>query len=98
MCRACLRKFMALLWGGFGVLELLDGPFQVNPIAYALTEVQRYRKVMGEALQTSDFSKYSERRCVQDLTMMGYPNHGNIVNSPRPDLYEDYRQQLMGRI
>lgn len=99
-CRACLRKFMALQWGGFPYDALMGATrkFMHNPYRMAREDVDRYRKVMSDALLRGDFLTYSERRCVQDLTCMGWPNDDYIVIDPLHTEYEHYRKVLYQRI
>lgn len=60
-CQACLRKAMAFACND---LELAT----VVPVKQGCVEfIEKYKIVLNRALETNDFSKYSERRCKQDL-------------------------------
>lgn len=60
-CQSCLRKYIAFAANG---LELkTDVDVRVGCAQY----IEKYKRVMGGALKTESFGKYSRRRCEQDL-------------------------------
>lgn len=60
-CQSCLRTWIAFSNNG------IDIPFNIHPMQGAREFVDKYKKVMGDALQANDFSHYSERRITQTL-------------------------------
>lgn len=63
-CQACLRKYIAFYLNG---MELATAqPIEIGCMQF----IERYKRVMSEALETRNFLKYSERRCVQDLSVL----------------------------
>lgn len=63
-CQSCLRTWMAFYYNG---VEL---DFEVHPMEGAREYVEKYKRVLTEALEKGDFSHYSSRRCHQDLGAM----------------------------
>ena len=60
-CQACLRKALAFINNNM-VLET------VTPIKEGCAEyIEKYQRLMPAALAANDFSRYSRRRCEQDL-------------------------------
>ncbi len=60
-CQSCLRT-----WIAFSNNDI-DIPFAVHPMEGAVEFVQKYEKVMGEAMKNNDFSHYSPKRIAQTL-------------------------------
>lgn len=63
-CRSCLRKYIAYANNGLELETITD--VRVG----CVEEIERYKHLMGSALEKSDFSKYSRRRCIQDLAII----------------------------
>lgn len=60
-CQACLRKYLAFISNG---LELeTEKDVRIDCKDY----IEKYKRLMNKALQEEDFSRYSKRRCEQDL-------------------------------
>lgn len=60
-CQACLRKWLAFACNN---IELkTEVPVKLGCVEY----IEKYNRVLNEALNTGDFTKYSQRRCEQDL-------------------------------
>jgi 7-cyano-7-deazaguanine synthase in queuosine biosynthesis len=96
-CRACLRRFLALRWAGYTWDEMLP-TYDVHPLVGAAAEVARYREVMGRAMAKRDFSYYDIVRCVQDLTVIGFPDNNAAVDEDiNPDAYDLYKAVLLDR-
>lgn len=65
-CQACLRKWIAYTNNG---LELKT----TMPVKLGCKEyIEKYKRLMSEALDLKTFTKYSEKRCRQDLAALRY--------------------------
>lgn len=63
-CQACLRKWMAFANNGLKLVTEID-------ISFGCVEyIAKYWRVLAEALADNDFSRYSRRRCEQDLAAL----------------------------
>jgi 7-cyano-7-deazaguanine synthase in queuosine biosynthesis len=65
-CQACLRKYLSFISIKMDIAE----DFHNHPMVGARQYVEKYKKVLGEALHKQDFSHYSRQRCVEDLEAM----------------------------
>lgn len=66
-CQACLRRYVAFAYNDIDVAE----DFEVHPLTGAPEAIEKYRRLMGTALATGDFSRYPRRRCEQTLSVIG---------------------------
>lgn len=62
-CQACLRKYLSFVSIGMEIAE----DFVAHPMFGAAEYVEKYKKVLNEALTKQDFSHYSRLRCIEDL-------------------------------
>ena len=63
-CQACLRKYLSFV-EAFSLDTSED--YKTHPMEGAKQYVDKYKKVLAEALGKLDFSHYSEDRCREDL-------------------------------
>jgi 7-cyano-7-deazaguanine synthase in queuosine biosynthesis len=66
-CQACLRRYVAFAYNDIDIAE----DFEVHPMQGGKQFVDKYRGLMSRALEVSDFSRYSRRRCEQTLSVIG---------------------------
>ena len=62
-CQACIRKYLSFIMIGEDISE----DFETHPMIGGKEFVEKYKKVLPEALEKKDFSHYSEARCKEDL-------------------------------
>ena len=61
-CQACLRKWIAYSNNGLELKTNMD--IKIGCAEY----IEKYKRVLGEALAKNDFTHYSKHRCEQDLS------------------------------
>lgn len=63
-CQACLRKWLAFDYNGLTLKT--HTPVSKGCVPY----INKYRTLMAQALRENDYSRYSEKRCRQDMTSL----------------------------
>jgi 7-cyano-7-deazaguanine synthase in queuosine biosynthesis len=63
-CQACLRRYIA------GKVAGIDFKFNKRPDSAGMIYIEKYVRLMTEALRKRDFSRYDERRCRQFLSVL----------------------------
>lgn len=72
-CQACVRKKISMEYCG-----IKDNIFEVDPFVGGKQYIEKYKKVMQEALDNNDFTHYSKDRCIQDLKVINdYEENSN---------------------
>ncbi len=62
-CQSCVRRFLAFWNNGIDSAE----DYYVHPMIGGEEYINKYKDLMGRAVKYKDFSRYSERRSIQDL-------------------------------
>lgn len=71
-CQACLRKWISLRYCGIDTTDF----FEIDPYEGGKEYIAKYKTKMQSALDTRDFTHYSEDRCKQDLqVILDYENN-----------------------
>lgn len=65
-CQACLRKFLSFVHVGINTID----DYEINPMVGGKEYVEKYLKVLPDALRARNFSHYSEARCLEDISAM----------------------------
>lgn len=62
-CQACLRKYLSFIHCGIDISD----DFNIHPMEGGRSFVDKYKVVLRQALNSQDFTHYSEARCRGDL-------------------------------
>ncbi len=74
-CQACVRKWIALQYCN---IEFINTFFDADPYVGGKQYIENYKTKMTKAIKENDYTHYSEKRCLQDLSVI--VNYENILS------------------